>query len=551
MKKGISLVALMITIAVIFTLVSTIVLTGTNVYNNTKKVKFATEISYIEELVKTYKINNNGQLPISKVLYFDVSNISNSDITEQFNNEIINNNKISLVKIDFDKLNPKELFFQNLNDSTSDAVYYISLSTGKVYYMNGLKIGNKVFYTLTYELKDSINYVENNNINDGILFIYNNSFNNKSEIDVKIPSGYIDVSVTSSDDNFEVTKESIDEYDVYKTVSSINSTITINYKLTAEENLKEIKYNVNNIDTESPILELSELKTVSNNNNEEKYITVDSLSDEFSGIKVLKYANFEIDKSIAKEYFKNKGITVENNFVNVESSFGTITVYAEDNAGNFTIKYVKVDENTEYDYIKDGMVLLLDGIRNTREGHVIDTNVWEDLSGNGYDLTMENVSINNNNMYIDGTNSKIYSNNSINVVSFEIVLELEDKQKSQFIASFGSNSQIIAWTPNKENGLSLGHYKQRYKVDNLYTLNSISVQYNPDYMYLNSNKLELTLAIQSWSRPTTYPLAIGCYTATGYNAKGKIYSVRAYNRVLTEEEIKHNYEVDKARFNLE
>lgn len=551
MKKGISLIALVITIAVVITLVSTIVFTGTNVYNNTKKVKFATEISYVEELVKTYKTNNNGKLPISKVLYFDVSNISDSDIAEQFSNEIINNNKIALVKIDFDKLNPKELFFQNLNNSTSDNIYCFSLTTGKTYYIKGVKIGGKTYYTLTDELKENINYVENNNINDNILFLYNNNFNNKGEIDIKVPSSYIDVSVTSSDNSFEVTKESIDEYDVYKTNSSINSTITVKYKLTAEGNEKEIKYTVDNVDTVSPILELSDLKTFSNDNTQKKYITVDTLNDDFSGIKSLKYANLEIDTSIAKEYFKNGGITVEDSIINVESSFGTITVYAEDNAGNFTIKYVKIDEDTEYDYIKNGMVLLLDGIKNTREGHVTDTSIWEDLSGNNYDITMENISINNNNMYFNGTDSNMYSNDSINVVSVEMVLELEKTSfKSVYIASFGSRDKILAWC-FINNSFSLGHYKERYFVDNLYKASSISVQYDPDSMYFNCEKLELNMEKASWSKSPLYPFTIGFYgSSNNYRVKGKIYSVRAYNRVLTEEEIKHNYEVDKARFNL-
>ena len=32
---------------------------------------------------------------------------------------------------------------------------------------------------------------------------------------------------------------------------------------------------------------------------------------------------------------------------------------------------------------------------------------------------------------------------------------------------------------------------------------------------------------------------------------GKIYSVRVYDKVLTEEEIENNYKIDKNRFNIE
>ena len=36
----------------------------------------------------------------------------------------------------------------------------------------------------------------------------------------------------------------------------------------------------------------------------------------------------------------------------------------------------------------------------------------------------------------------------------------------------------------------------------------------------------------------------------GYNFTGHIYSVRIYNRALTDEEIKNNYNVDKYRFDV-
>ena len=36
----------------------------------------------------------------------------------------------------------------------------------------------------------------------------------------------------------------------------------------------------------------------------------------------------------------------------------------------------------------------------------------------------------------------------------------------------------------------------------------------------------------------------------GYKLKGKIYSIRIYNRALTQDEINHNYEMDKKRFGI-
>jgi len=56
------------------------------------------------------------------------------------------------------------------------------------------------------------------------------------------------------------------------------------------------------------------------------------------------------------------------------------------------------------------------------------------------------------------------------------------------------------------------------------------------------------------STNTGTKLTIGAQAFAGVNAvpqlKGTIYSIRVYNRALTEEEIKQNYEVDKIKYNL-
>ena len=208
-----------------------------------------------------------------------------------------------------------------------------------------------------------------------------------------------------------------------------------------------------------------------------------------------------------------------------------------------------ISETASSDYVQDGLVLLLDGIQNIRGGHSTSTNVWEDLSGNNYDVTMKNITINENNMYFSGGSSIMYSSNNIDAVSVEMVLELEESPNdSQYIASFGSLYKILAWTPS-EKGFSLGHGKKRYLVENLYKKNSISVQYSPDVMYLNSKKLDNSLNMESWSSAPKYPFMISGY-ANGWRLKGKIYSIRIYNRALTQDEINHNYEIDKKRFGI-
>ena len=48
-------------------------------------------------------------------------------------------------------------------------------------------------------------------------------------------------------------------------------------------------------------------------------------------------------------------------------------------------------------------------------------------------------------------------------------------------------------------------------------------------------------------------ISIGSFTPNSWSqgAKMEVYAVRVYNRALTEEEIRQNYEIDKVRFNIQ
>ena len=554
MKKGFSLVTLLVTIFVIIILTSTVVISANSIYNSNKKVKFASEISYIKELVNSYMVNNNGNLPSNSEVITSIRDISKDEMQSQFQDEDISNeNTIVLNKIDMSMINPGTLQYGNGTEEKSDDIYCISKKTGRIYYARGCKIGGKTYYTLTDELKKAIKYTESNNINDGIIFCDGNLESGIKEIDVKVPESYLDIEITSSDASFEYSLEKESRYNIYKTKSKENSTITVKYKVNGDSEKKELKYNVEGVDNSGLTFSLSDVKKGINGSTqkEEKYVTIENISKEDSKIKIKKYANIYVNEEEAKNYFKNNGIEVKDNIVNIDNSLaGNITVYIEDKSGNYHIEYIRFSENNILDYVSNGLVLLLDGVKNTRNGHSTSTSIWEDLSGNNNDLTLENVVQNSNNMYFNGNDSKMYSEKALDVVSVEIVLELEEKNGYVYIASFGNNSKSMAWSPVSDKGFSLGHQKKKYFVENLYKKSSISVQYNPDLMYLNSEKLTNNLAVESWAGPSSYPIAFGFYGNNGYRMKGKIYSIRIYNRALTEDEIKNNYIVDKARFGI-
>ena len=68
------------------------------------------------------------------------------------------------------------------------------------------------------------------------------------------------------------------------------------------------------------------------------------------------------------------------------------------------------------------------------------------------------------------------------------------------------------------------------------------------------SKLEKSGSIKYPTGDTPIVLGVNPFNSS-YDAdtffKGRIYSVRIYNKALTEEEILHNYNYDKEKFNLE
>ena len=205
-------------------------------------------------------------------------------------------------------------------------------------------------------------------------------------------------------------------------------------------------------------------------------------------------------------------------------------------------------------YIKNGLVLHVDGMQNTKKGHSINTAVWEDLSGNGNDLTLENISWTGDSVVFN--ESLAYTDNTVENITVEIVVK-EDTSKNGpiYIGWFGNNRHMMAYYDN--NCIQLSNNVKFYQLTNNYTRNSISAIYKSttdviDKCYINSKQGVITSSNDSWAQTAPHYIQIGKYGNTNnWRFAGEICAIRIYNRALTEEEIKHNYEIDKERFNLE
>ena len=88
----------------------------------------------------------------------------------------------------------------------------------------------------------------------------------------------------------------------------------------------------------------------------------------------------------------------------------------------------------------------------------------------------------------------------------------------------------------------------------LYTLEWDGYNYNNTLAYTNSVSAEMLSELGTYSNDNASSVTIGRRFYGVWNPwylKGKIFSIRVYNRKLTEQEIKNNYDVDKLRFEIE
>ena len=335
MKNGIAMVTLVVTIAVMLTLVSVITYTGINTANTSKKMAFASEIKMIQECIDSYRTNNQGNFPTSDFVTIDLSNAS-IDVKKQFtdNEEEIIDNKVYLSKIDYTKL---ELNSLNRGlGQTSDDIYVLSTKSGIVYYAKGLKIGNITYYTLTNDLKNLLSYNQKSNevsISNPIVFKVSTTDwinSGKVECSVKVPNNYSSKEPTFNGNIIlDVQTTSEGEYITHKFNIDNNGIIEIKYNDGKED--KTASYTINNFDKDLPTVSISK---ISNSNPDKKSYKIDA-NDKTSGVKVIKYDIGNIaNDNISNVYFYSNGIQVKDNIIQLDNDVSYITVYVEDKAGN-------------------------------------------------------------------------------------------------------------------------------------------------------------------------------------------------------------------------
>lgn len=336
-KFGISLASVMIATLLIILLTTTITISINKVVENADKISFVSEISSIQKSVTSYYMVNKEYPILSDSIIMDITNIKEKDI---FYNEEIIDNKVILNKIDYNKISYVSLKYGNNLDESD--LYGVSLSTGKVYYVKGIKFGNNIYYTLSEELN---NVLSDSNIKNNVPIIIIPSniewSNSNISVIVKVPKNYTNISVISGIDSYSLNIEE-DNYYVYYIEKEGNYTVEVKAK-DDKGNVKEAMYKVENFDIEKPSINIDNHIILSEEYNSEifGYYNIISVDDNLSGIGKIKYEYGRINDNIYN-YFKTNGETVKDNKILVKRGYEYVTVFVEDNAKNYEVLYIKI-----------------------------------------------------------------------------------------------------------------------------------------------------------------------------------------------------------------
>ncbi len=251
-----------------------------------------------------------------------------------------------------------------------------------------------------------------------------------------------------------------------------------------------------------------------------------------------------------------------------------------------------LDPSLAGQYVESGMVLLLDGEKNAGTTHSNSANIWKDLSGQGNDVTLSGFDFSDtsgwlyNGLKFSGKEYVELKDFDLEEYTIEVVFRLDSLEndsttKQSILSNLNDGGSGIIYTQmndldvTKRGKLGFEVYQETEEeegkeISGVYSndlaeeskVYSVSAVIGSDGLggikqlfYENGTEygINLTGMPVKTSLGTKYTLGGSPYAGVSADPefKGTIYSVRIYNRALTEEEIKENFEVDKTKYEID
>lgn len=216
-------------------------------------------------------------------------------------------------------------------------------------------------------------------------------------------------------------------------------------------------------------------------------------------------------------------------------------------------------------YVSNGLVACWDGIENAGVGmHDANATVWKDVVG-GYEFALTGVTVEADRMTFDGTATSYGTLDSAGSTA-TFGAAKNGTMEIVFASRTASGTQVLLQSTSGI-GLAFGFYQGNILSSTVSSpvfpfaqgtaTNSISIRYSSSKpvspIYTNGSSLVSGTGNNSWGSPnsTTTFIGVRANKADNTHFPGSIYSIRLYNRQLTDEEIAANYMVDRMRFDAE
>ena len=216
-------------------------------------------------------------------------------------------------------------------------------------------------------------------------------------------------------------------------------------------------------------------------------------------------------------------------------------------------EYVEEDAALPTDYITDGLVAYFDALENEDWGVYNPLpSFWKDLTGNGFDLPLDGTAVSfNNGVCTVPAGTTVNSGKALDAVSIEVVWRIGKKSpyvREKVLHTGTTRGVMIRY---KAIGFKVSNPLNCIATigdDSRFSYGSYSFIYNRDFSWAN---IYLNGAMQTGTKVsmTTTDLS-GMGITTSADIVLYVSCIRIYDRVLTEEEVEWNYNIDRERFDL-
>lgn len=281
-------------------------------------------------------------------------------------------------------------------------------------------------------------------------------------------------------------------------------------------------------------------------------------------------------------YFIKENIEFEYNGIWQMPTNFSETGRIEGNGKKITIKDTSKSEEIYYYYIEDNnykfpltkegytysnLILHYDGINNTGSGHSSSTTTWKDLSGNGYNGTLNEFASSTcweaNQLRFDGIDDYIdtslpQASMGDNITITAVCLaEATNNYRGLFGSHYSLGEDYAGILFQFTNGkIGVGRPGSSFNLDitqdyiyNTFTI-TCTLGSSPTKVYINGTLAGTATNCEEFH--TLDNLLVGCSATTWVDRYwlGTVSSFMVYNKTLTEEEIAQNYKTNTERFKL-